>query len=181
MLSTFRQQKIKKLFWFWDADQNGFLEKNDYALVGEKLSQERGWAVGSPEYTFLMNKLMEDWAEAEKFADTNRDNKISIEEWLVFCDVFTMDKDMYAITVSNVAGAIFDACDIDNNSILEEHEWRLLFRIYGKTNENADEAFEILTRNRSQKLTRDEVLSLLDEFFYAEDESAIGNSFFGKL
>lgn len=181
MLSNFREKKINKLFWFWDCDQNGYLEKKDYALVGEKLSKERNWAVGSPENTYLMNKLMEDWAEAEKFADTDKDNRISLAEWLVFCDAFTMDKEMYKITVSNVAKAIFDACDVDNNDILEEHEWQLLFRIYGKTNENADESFVIITENRQHKLTSARVLSLLDEFFYSEDEKAIGNNFFGKI
>lgn len=181
MLSDFRKKKIEKLFWFWDADDNQSLEKKDYALVGEKLAKERNWAVGSPEYDYLMNKLMEDWAEAEKFADTNKDNKISLDEWLVFCDAFTMDKDMYLVTVTNVAAAIFDACDVDNNGILEDHEWRLLFRIYGKTNENADESFVIITENGKHKLDKTRVLSLLDEFFNSEDENSIGNFFFGKL
>lgn len=181
MLSDFRKKKIEKLFWFWDADANNSLEKKDYALVGEKLAQERNWAKGSPEYDFLMNKLMEDWAEAEKFADTNRDNKISIDEWNVFCDAFTMDKDMYLITVTNVASAIFDACDVDKNGILEDFEWKILFRIYGKTDAEAMESFNAITTNGKIKLDRARVLSLLDEFFYAENKNITGNYMFGNL
>lgn len=181
MLSQFRQKKIQKLFWFWDADKNGYLEKKDYMSVGEKLSAERNWAVGSPENEFLMKKLLEDWLEAEKFADTDKDNRISLSEWLVFCDVFTTDAEMYKVTVTNVAQAIVDACDIDVNGILERHEWQLLFRIYGKTNAEADESFDIITNGGKDKLTQERILTLLDSFFYEENEDAIGNYFFGKL
>lgn len=129
----------------------------------------------------MSKKLLDGWAEAEKFADTNRDNRITIEEWLVFCDALTMDNNLYCITVTNVAAVIFDACNFDENGILEKDEWSLLFRIYGKTIENADESFAIITENERRLLNRDCVLNLLDDFFYSEDENKIGNYIFGKL
>jgi len=181
MLSEFQQSKIEKLFWFWDADANGFLERADFSLVGEKLSEERSWRKGLEAYNFLMQRLMEYYDEAEKFADVNKDNKISLSEWLTFCDTFIHDKEMYQTTVTNFAQAVFDACDIDDNGVLERGEFELLFRVYGKTNKHADLAYDLITVQNSIPLTKERLLALLDDFFLSEDQMKLGNYFFGPL
>lgn len=181
MLSSYQETKITKLFQFWDANNNGVLDKPDYIRVAERLSAERGWEPESKESKFLHEKLIEDWLQAEKFADTNNDHKIMIDEWLVFCETFMGNKEMYDVTVTNVADAIVDAVDIDNNGLLIEHEWQLLFRIYGKTNEEAAYAYNIMSDHGKIDIDKKTVLNLLDEFFYSQDKDARGNYMFGRL
>jgi juvenile hormone diol kinase len=181
MLSTLQKTKLEKLLKFWDANNSGTLEEADYMRVAERLSKERGWLPETEEYKFLHKKLYEDWLEAEKFADTNKDKKISLDEWLVFCETFMNDKEMYDVTVTNVASAIIDAVDIDQNGLILEHEWQLLFRIYGKTNEEATFAYNKMSDNDKIKIDNDKVLALLHDFFYSQDEKAVGNYMFGNL
>lgn len=181
MLTTFQQKKITKLFKFWDANGNGVLDQQDYEGVAERLSAERGWAPGTDKYNFLRQRLIEDWNEAKKFADTNNDDKISLEEWLVFCETFMNDKEMYKITVTNVADAIIDGVDIDENGLIEQNEWELLFKIYGKQKDEATYAYGVMSENGTVDIDKAKVLSLLDDFFYSNDEAAKGNYMFGKL
>ncbi|MEQ6119743.1 hypothetical protein [Reichenbachiella sp. MALMAid0571] len=181
MLTEFQQKKIAKLFKFWDANGNGVLDQKDYEEVAERLSSERGWAPGTDKYNFLRQRLIEDWNEARKFADTNNDNQISLEEWLVFCEAFMGNKDMYQITVTNVADAIIDGVDVDENGLIEEKEWELLFKVYGKPKEEATYAYAMMSENGTIEIDKAKVLSLLNDFFYSNDEDAKGNYMFGKL
>jgi len=181
MLSEFRAKKIAKLFWFWDADSNGYLEKNDFELIADELSEVRGWEKGTEEHNTLMNSLMQKWAEAEKFADTDMDNRISLKEWIDFCEAFLTNEEMYQITITNVAQSIFDACDVDENGILVDFEFQLLFRIYGKTNQHASIAYSRISNNGINPPDKARVLTLLNEFFFSEDEEDLGNYFFGDL
>jgi juvenile hormone diol kinase len=181
MITNFQEKKLTKLFKFWDANGNGVLDEPDYMQVAQRLSAERGWAPGTPEHDFLHQKLHEDWLEAKKFADTNDDNKISLEEWIIFCETFMGDPEMYDITVTNVASAIVDAVDVDNNGYLDKKEWQLLFRIYGKPNDEAIYAHDIMSENGKVKIDKAKVLQLLNDFFYSNDTSLAGNYMFGKL
>ncbi len=181
MLSTFQNKKLEKLFKFWDANNSGTLEENYYMQVAKRLSKERGWEPNTEKYDFLHKKLYEDWLEAEKFADKNKDKKITLDEWLVFCETFMNNEEMYKITVTNVASAIVGAVDIDENGILLEHEWQLLFRIYGKTDEEATVAYNKMSENNTVKIDNEKALALLHDFFYSNDQNATGNYMFGSL
>jgi len=182
MLTALQQKKVTLLFHFWDYDKSGALERKDYAAVGERMAAERGWAPGSPEYVYLNQKLMEDWEEAQRFADTNNDNKISLDEWLVFCDHFINDEAMYQVTVTNIAGAIIEAVDGDGDGRIVPAEWATVFRVYGWQDETtALETFRLLDRDGDGLVTKEELLATLDDFFMSDDPNEPSNFMFGPL
>src|SRR5690606_37737869 len=84
-----------------------------------------------PEYQYLHQKLMEDWDQAQKFADTDNDNRITLNEWLVFCDHFVHNDEMYKVTVTNIASAIIDSVDGHGDGKISAEEWATIFRVYG--------------------------------------------------
>jgi Ca2+-binding EF-hand superfamily protein len=181
MLTQFQAQKITRLFDFWDFDGNGFLDRDDYAAVGRRLAAERGWLPGTTEYEDVQQKLMADWAEAQKFADTDNNNRIELDEWLAFCDFFIHDEPTYQVTVTDIVEAIFGGIDVDGDGRVEPDDWRMLFRVYGKPAEMAEASFEALDLDGDGYLTREEIHSALRTFFHSQDPAEPANIFFGAL
>lgn len=180
-LSEFQLKKIAVLFNFWDGNNNGHLDKGDYTRIADRLADFRGWAEGTDEYNAVHTTLQEDWAEAANFADTNKDNRITLDEWNVFCDTFIHNEEMYQVTVNNVRQAVIEAVDLDDDGIIDVNDWRNVFKIYSYDESLAEESFKMMDRDADGKVTGDEIAGALNEFLQSNDKSASGNYMFGPV
>lgn len=180
-LSKFQINKITVLFKFWDGNNNGHLDEGDYSRIADRLAEFRGWAKDTPEYETVHTTLQADWAEAAKFADTDNDNRITLDEWIVFCDTFIHNEEMYQVTVNDIRDAVIGAVDVDGDGIIDVNDWRNVFKIYSYDESLAEETFKTMDRDTDGKVTGDEVAVALDEFLQGDDKSLLGNYMFGPL
>ena len=86
MLSEFQKEKLTKVFRLWDTDQNGFLELDDWVRVSNRRAELAGLSPETPEYQNLRSLYTGVWETLREHADTNRDERVSLDEFLRFLD-----------------------------------------------------------------------------------------------
>ena len=86
MLGEFQKQKLTKIFRLWDTDQNGFLEHDDWVRISHRRAELAGVGPDTPEYQNLRSLHTGVWETLRKYADTNRDERVSLDEFLTFLD-----------------------------------------------------------------------------------------------
>jgi Ca2+-binding EF-hand superfamily protein len=181
MLTDFQSQKIKKLFQFWDIDNNGYLEQADYVQLAERVAAERGWASGSTETASAYNALMASWGQIAQFADTDHNAQITPKEWTAFCTAMVQDSATYRIAGMELMMALFSAVDTDGDGQLTLDDFKMWFRIYKADESEAEAAFARIDTDGSGKLSIDELILAVDDFYHSDDPESPGNYLFGEL
>src|SRR5687768_5179165 len=86
MLTAVQRHKLPRLFAMYDADHNGVLELADFERLLKAYTGVREWQPGDPNYDTLQSRLMARWKRMLHHADANRDNRITLAEWLTYMD-----------------------------------------------------------------------------------------------
>jgi juvenile hormone diol kinase len=180
MLTELQKQKLPRLFSMYDGDNNGFIQQDDFERILQQYSQFRNWTPDSPEYKSLQSKLMSRWNSMQKFADTNDDNKISLDEWLAYVDNLINDKQAYEAEVNGIVSFLFSLFDVDGNDQLDLSEYRQFYRTVGLDENAANEVFKQLNLKDNDYISKEKHLELIDQFFRSEDPEATGNFVFGR-
>ncbi|CAH1793482.1 unnamed protein product [Owenia fusiformis] len=77
------ERKIKFEFDTWlDQDKNGIVEKRDFDLHVKHILSLAKWTEGSPMWVRCNDLFGTLWNEIKSLADANKDDKITIDEWL---------------------------------------------------------------------------------------------------
>ncbi|NET03476.1 MAG: hypothetical protein F6K16_01800 [Symploca sp. SIO2B6] len=181
MLSQLQKQKLPRLFAKYDADKNGFIEQADFERFLKTYSQFRGWTPDSPEYNSFQSKLTSRWNSMQKYADTNRDDKISLDEWLVYIDNVLNDQEAYEAQLHGIAAFAFSVFDINGDNQLSLEEYRQFYKAGGLGENEANEIFRRLNLSDDDSISKEKYLELIDQFFRSEDPEAPGNFLFGKV
>ena len=175
MLTEFQREKLPRVFALYDADNNGFIEQSDFERLLQTLAQARNWEPGTPEYDVLEEKLMSRWDNIRKSADVNRDGRVSLDEWLANIDhMLQFETEAKAIT-----GSIFGVFDRDGDDKLDVEEYKELYRAIGLDESFAADYFQGLDLNDDGYISRDEFVTLAQQFFRSNDRQAAGNLLFG--
>lgn len=180
MLSELQKQKLPRLFAMYDADNSGSIEQVDFEQLLKSYSQVRNWTPESPEYNSLQSKLVSRWESMQKVTDTNSDNKISLDEWLVYIDNLLNDSQAYEAEVNGIAAFVFSVFDVDGNEQLSLEEYRQLYKAEDLDENNANEIFKQLKLKDEDSISKEQYLELVNQFFRSEDPEAPGNLVFGK-
>ncbi|NEQ69347.1 MAG: hypothetical protein F6J86_22905 [Symploca sp. SIO1B1] len=179
MLTELQKQKLPRLFSMYDADNNGFIEQEDFERFLQFYSQVGNWTPDSSEYKSLESKLMSRWNSMQKFADTNSDNKISLDEWLVYIDNLLSDQQAYEAEINGIVSFVFSLFDVDGNDQLDLSEYRQVYRTVDLDENSANEVFKKLNFKDDDYISKEKHLELIDQFFRSNDPEAPGNWVFG--
>ncbi len=76
---------------------------------------------------------------------------------------------------------IFEVVDLDENGLIDRREWKNLFQVYNLPVVYSDSTFTQLDSDEDGFLSRQEILSLLQEFYFSDEPSALGNYMFGPF
>ncbi|MGF1495663.1 MAG: EF-hand domain-containing protein [Elainellaceae cyanobacterium] len=184
MLTPFQIRKLMKLFSMYDACNLGVLKLSDFERLAQRLAELRGWKPGSASYEQIMNKFLFRWgrmrAEVKEKVNHRMDSQIDFEEWLGYHDIVLADKS-YRDEIVGLAESVFNVVDVDDSGHLSKEEWATLFRVYNIPVIYVDETFDKIDRNQDGALTKDEVLSMIQDFYYSTDPNAIGSYMFGPI
>ncbi|MEO1295238.1 MAG: EF-hand domain-containing protein [Cyanobacteria bacterium J06636_16] len=183
-LSNLQKRKLMKLFGMYDASNTGVLKVSNFQHIVDRLAAIKGWSRDSSDYHHLTDKLMHRWIHIRSEVKDRLDHKpteaITLDEWFLYYEQVLSDN-AYRDHINEVANLIFDAIDIDASGSLDLQEWRNLFQVYGIPVIYAEEAFAKIDQNRDGHLSKEELLPLIEDFYYSQNPDAPGNFIFGPF
>lgn len=181
MLSDLQQQKLTHYFNILDFDKNGILEKEDFTAVGENLAILWGFRYGTSEYNACISRIEQNWNDFRSFTKWEDPDKATLQEWLDFGDKALIhgEEEFYQRYVIKVAEEIFDFFDTDKDGHIALNEYIDLFMAFRIEIRYSAKSYTRLDLNSDDQLSREEMVSAVDQFFRSDDEDAPGNWLFG--
>ena len=175
-------QRVKQIHYFnvLDYDGDGFLEKQDFLDVADRLAKMRGYDDGSSRHSAVRQEILRMWTNARALSGAEGKTRITLEEWLAHEQEVLDSSVLIQSYVQGIARVIFDVLDADSDGVISEEEYRTFFRAFQDNAEGADRAFQKLDVDDTGHLTREDFLDLVTEFHLSDDPDARGNWLFGS-
>ncbi|PZU99993.1 MAG: hypothetical protein DCE90_01525 [Pseudanabaena sp.] len=184
MLSNLKRRKLTKLFTMYDACNSGSLKFADYEQIVSRLATLRGFKIDSNEYQKMIEKYGFQWikmrGDIKELLQKKQETNVSLDEWLAYHEIVLQNSDHQKL-IRSLDELLFDTVDVDRSNNLDLAEWKTLFSIFNIPVVYADESFQQIDCNGDGSITREELFPILEEFYYSEDENAIGNKVFGPI
>lgn len=183
-LSEFQKEKVLKVFNnFYDVNGDGVVDWQDFECDIQKLTELLKWTDGCPAKTKAIAALTMIWNDLRTYADKNKDDVITQEEWLKMWDSIlekskTGDKSQMPKWLTEYVEFMFSINDGNGDDVIDIDEYTQVFKMYGVTEDNCKKAFNKITNNDTIKLTLEEYARLWQEYFLSDDKAARGNNLF---
>lgn len=179
MLTELQKKKLTYQFKIFDVDKNGFLEKSDFDKIVNGYAEAYNLTQGSETYEYLSSTYGKRWDGLAKEADTNADNKVSLDEWLSYQDKL-MNHPESDFLWMKVASMFHDIQDIDKDGSISLEEYKIIYKIHGIGDDSlAAEIFSKLDFDGDGKISKNDHLNLVADFYLSNNPQAPGNLFFG--
>jgi juvenile hormone diol kinase len=181
MLTDFQKKKLGRLFAVLDSDHNGQLERSDYMTVVSNVARVHGWKPGSKDYSAVETLYLTIWGNLKALADVNNDGQVSLDEFLEFHTQMLSSPEMYEQITVGTVDLLFEAFDRNRDGHLSRDDFRDFFDAYGIRDQAAvDEAFQKLDVSGNGRISKQEALERVKEFYFSNDDAAAGNWLFGR-
>lgn len=178
MLTPFQTQKLTALFNLYDLNKNGIVEKTDYELIIQNLSEALNYPLDSDGYKLLYKTNMTVWEFIEGLADEDTDKQVTITEFLEAYNHLLNDKALFNQMMIGFSAAFITLADQDGDGKLTEDEFVAYAKGFKISIDKAKAVFHSQDRDNNGYLTNNELQKSVNEFFYSEDRNAPGNCFF---
>jgi len=177
MVSELRKHKLNYVFdTFFDVNKDGSIEKNDFELAIDNIARIRGYQAGDANYKDVSERFLTIWEKLRVFADTNKDNAVSREEWLTMWTEPLSDewKKLYM-------NFMFRLQDTSGDGSIDEAEFTNVCQTFGVPAEESKTAFNKISNAGKTDIDIKAYETLWKDYFSSDDAAAAGNSLFGKV
>lgn len=181
MLTELQKRKVTHQFHAYDSDRTGYIERGDYERSIEHVAKSFGYVPGTPEHDELRRYFLELWENIAKLADGDEDGRVSLDEYIASHDSLLADRETFLAGMAVVVDRFFVIGDRDRDGHIVESEYAMHVAPFGVSAEEARGSFERLDRDGDGKISRDEMLKNLEEFYFSDDPDARGNWVLGPL
>ncbi|MFJ8039289.1 EF-hand domain-containing protein [Kitasatospora sp. NPDC096147] len=177
MANEFQRRKLRNVFAAFDADGDGYLRKADFEALVVRWSQLPAVQRSSELHARVEAFLLGWWDHLAAVADTNRDDRVDMDEMLALVDQLPTIRG----TVTATADTVFDAVDENGDGRISREEHRRLIDVWhGRTVETED-VFDHLDLDGDGFLSRPEFALLWAQFWISADPSEPGNVMCGRI
>ncbi|OQV19692.1 putative Calexcitin-1 [Hypsibius exemplaris] len=164
---------------FFDANQNGTIDKKDFDMALEKTAKNRSLSAGDAKHKEVQESLSYVWEHLKKVADRDNDGTVSTEEWLKMWDEAISAK-QNPPWVDRYQSFLFEAEDVTGDGKVDEQEYTTAYTSYGVAADECKNAFKKLTNGGPDTISKDVFEKRFQEFVTSNDPNAAGNYLFGK-
>lgn len=182
MLTSLQKRKLTKLFSMYDVQNTGVLQLSSFEQIAHRLAQLREWKPGTPAYEAIREKYVYRWirlrGDIEESIHNRLGSRIELKQWLQYYENL-LEQEQFRKELKNLGTMIFEVIDLDENGRLDQEEWKRLFQVYHLPVVYLDKVFAQLDTDQDGWLSQEQVLTLLEEFYFSDDPEALGNSMFG--
>ncbi|KAF6025378.1 Scp2 [Bugula neritina] len=168
---------------FYDVNQDGKVDWDDFLCSLEKVSKLNGWKAEDERKSAALESLKMIWESLKQKADTNSDGVVSHEEWLQLwadCTDAILTKREFPYWLSAYMSFMFDAADTSGDNVIDKDEYSKAYVEFGLTPEQCDQAYNTFTEGGKSIMNRELFSKLWHEFFISDDKNSKGNCLFGK-
>ncbi len=183
MLTDLQRQKQSYIFNLLDFDSNGFIERDDFVGIAENLCIVRGEELDSDEAQEVLEQCHQLWDSLEFYIDANRDDKCTLDEWLLFVDLQLVNNDSddgYHKYIDSVVGRLFDLYDTNGDGHISIDEFIDIFLSFRLEAGLVAKSFKMLDINGDGIITKEELVKAVNEFLLSNNIDAPGNWIFGN-
>jgi len=181
LLTAFRRQKMSHMFDVYDRDRDGYLEEDDYHRVIDNFAAVRSLKPAEPGYQAIHDAYMRVWHHLRGHADTNRDDRVNLEEMLAYNERLISSEEAFHSDVLEIGGVLFNVLDLDRDGVVGEAEYRTFCLCLGIDESRSHEAFAKLDTNGDGRVNMEDTVRLVREFYLSDEPDSPGNWFFGPL
>jgi len=175
--SDFWTEKMRHLFYLYDADKDGTITPKDFKIITDKLSALIGQddVKRRDDYIAARQTLCEEIMRA----DTNKDGQVTLEEWLSFHQRLANElrkPDTNPEVLAQLAKRVnttFSMIDLNSDGYIESDEWLKTCEFFGVDKEAAEKSFKQIANDG--KLKEDKAKQLFYEYIKTEDPNHISN------
>jgi Ca2+-binding EF-hand superfamily protein len=177
MASELQRRKTAVVFAAMDVDSDGFLTREDFEALAARWTVNRGLAPETPEAARLTAIMLGWWETLLMASDTDRDDKVTLDEVLLVVDQLPAD----ITPVIATAAALFDAVDADGDQRISAAEYRELIETWTGVPTDTDAIFALLDLDGDGYLSVEEFVALWTEFWAGDNPNAAGTWVFGRF
>lgn len=181
MLTPFQQRKLTRYFNCLDLDANGYFEQDDVQNIISRLTEKRGVSAGSAEYEAIEKAISMIWDNAREFGITKDAEKVTLADWLHHEDIVLSTEEWRESYMKEVTRQVFDLIDADKSGEISLQEYIDIMTSFGVAEGIPEWAFARLDMNGDGVLSREEFVTLVEQFHLSEDLDAPGNYLFGPF
>lgn len=181
MLSEFQRKKILHLFNFYDVNQDGALGRIDFERSANALIAACAYEPNSRAAHSIQASYGDYWAYLQRYMDLDLNKTISEEEFLNRYEFLSRQPESIESLIISTTEYVVQLTDIDGNGIINRNEYVTYLVVHNVDEAHAHRSFELLDHNRSDTLTRDEVLNSVRIFLTSDEPILPGNELFGPI
>jgi Ca2+-binding EF-hand superfamily protein len=182
MANIIQQRKLDKAFNHLDVDRNGYVEEQDLTQLGVRLLVNFGVGVDDPRARKIAEGFGTFWTALADGLDANADGRLSPQEYRDgMLAGFGQPDGAFDRHFRPGAMAVLELADTDGDGYVDRDEFANMQHAFGTTREESDFAFDRLDRDGDGRLSLDEMIEAVQEFYVGADEDAVGTWFFGRV
>ncbi len=185
MLSKVRKKKMVHLFNIFDLNDDGYISlEEDFVRYLNALVEAGYVSSGSEKYNRMRSESVALWNDLREHADRDRDERVSLDEWLAWHDALDEKVEAGAtFPFEQYFSTMFNIMDIDSSGDVSIEEYKLMLKMYDVELEDAEikRIFEMFDKDKSGRLSRQEVAEINANYWYSDDPDAPDNLLFGPL
>lgn len=179
MLTHFQIRKLTRYFNCMDADGNGYIEKTDVDMIVKRLAMARDISSGTEAYKTIQENIGMIWDNARVYGYSKDPNKVSLADWLHHQDIVLSTEEWREKYMKKVGRSVFDLIDSDGDGEIDLNGYSQLLSAFGVEEGIPEWSFKYLDTDGNGTITRDEFLTIVEQFHISQDREDPGNYLFG--
>jgi Ca2+-binding EF-hand superfamily protein len=181
MLTELQKQKLPNLFAVHDLNRDGVINRDDFEEYTARIAGTRGWGPESAEYKQLLSHFMTFWGGLEVVAKSIGAHEVTMTAWLEYWDRILSTPGVFEQIVAPIGQTVFSIVDHDGDGSIAFEEYAAMYQHSGFPEEDIRLVFGRLDTNQDGRLSLDEFMTLVGQFFGSSNPADPGNLLFGPV
>ena len=162
---------------------------DDFVGVSDEIISHLGWSDADRKARVLINKasrlfiqLAIDIEGTDLLEIDDVDVSISLEDWTNFFNKELKNSTEGGLLdhyIHRTSYHIFSLFDFNDDEYISKEEFKMMFGVYRIPTEACEKSFNMLDKNGDGRISSEELISALEDYFESSDADAPGNWLFG--
>ncbi|GHI89566.1 EF-hand domain-containing protein [Streptomyces xanthophaeus] len=184
MTNDLLDRKLERSFNRLDADGSGEIDATDIIALGSRLLTALGEPDDSPRAEAVMSGIADFWQDLFTEIDADRDGKVTPAEYKHgMTRLYAQGGPAYDRSYRPMMKALLTIVDTDGDGLISPDEFHRAQEVFGTALDHAEAEtlFRRIDANGDGRLTVDELLDAVRDYYTGTDEDAPGNLLFGEV